>query len=156
MATKCLIHHALIRPAYWTNVGGGFMITLALDHVIFENVEGEERGGAASDPHGHTRMLPDGFARDPHETGKPFEDMGGSSTAQPPQAKRRIMLNSIAPNVPSAASLAAGAEWDLEVAPASRGITGGGGEGSSSVGSSSFRALSRSLTGAAGGFDDEQ
>ena len=182
MASKCLIHHALIRPAYWTNVGGGFMITLALDHIIFENVEGDERGGAASDPHGHTRVLPDGFARDPHETGKPFEDMGGPSIGQPPPPKRRITIApytaaeltderkehsrrlaamnavigaettaSIAAKGPSAASLAAGEGWDLEP-PASRGITGG----ASSIGSSSFRALSRSATGATGNYDDEE
>jgi hypothetical protein len=37
-----------------------------------------------------------------------------------------------------------------------RNITGGGSSSSSSIGSSSFRALSRSATGAAGAYDDEE
>jgi len=153
MATKCVIRHAIIRPAYWTNVGGGFMITLAVDHVIFENIEGEDRG--ASDSRSGAQELPDGFARDPHELGKALDD---AHTAHAPPAKRRIAPSSI---------LAAGgggdtaAEespidgWAVRTAPASRGVTGGASE-SSSVGSSSFRALTRSATAAMGAYDDEE
>lgn len=147
MSSKCVIHHALIRPAYWTNVGGGFMITLALDHVIFENVEGEDRG-AASDVRGGAPVLPDGFARDPQESGKPLLiDMPTY-----PAAKRRVTPSSIAA---AGGGDAAGAEGagEYEWSAPSRGITGGAAE-SSSVGSSSFRALTRSAT--VGAFDDAE
>jgi hypothetical protein len=155
MASKCVVHHAVIRPAYWTNVGGGFMITLALDHVIFENVEGG--AGGESDGHGGAHALPDGFMRDPHESGKPLEDTVAG--APPPAPKRRITVDSVAAagGGPSPASLAAAEEWDIEPGQMpTRNITGGGSSSSSSIGSSSFRALSRSATGAAGAYDDEE
>jgi hypothetical protein len=148
MATKCIIHHAVIRPAYWTNVGGGFMITLALDHVVFENVDGE---ASASESHSGAPAIPDGFMRDPHESGKPVE--ATSSIAQPPAPKRRITPSSVMAGGPSPASIAAAEEgWDPEVS--TRNTTGGAAE-SSSV-SSSFRVLSRSRTGAMGAYDDEE
>lgn len=159
MATKCVIHHAVIRPAYWTNVGGGFMITMALDHLIFENVEGGA-GGGASDGHGGAPALPDGFMRDPHESGRPLEDT--VTGVQPPAPKRRIAPESVVGAGPSPASLAAAEDWDGEPTQMpTRNITGGGSSSSSSssssiIGSSGFRAMTRSATGAAGGYDDEE
>ena len=150
MTQKCLIHHALIRPAYWTNVGSGFMITLALDHVIFENIEGGERGAATENRSG-APALPDGFARDPHELGRPAED----APAPQPPAKRRLAPSSVAA---AGGGAMTAEEWDAELAremPASRGLTGGAAE-ASSVGASGFRAMSRSATGAAGAFDDHR
>ena len=144
MATKCIVHHALIRPAYWTNVGGGFMITLSVDHVIFENVEGGDSVGGAEERSG-PRALPDGFARDPHEARS-----DALSTVPMPAAKRRI--------VPS--SVSGESTWGEPAS--SRNITGGAGGGSAEmmeptqIGSSSFRALSRSVTGAAGAYEDEE
>ena len=148
MAQKCLIHHALIRPAYWTNVGGGFMITVSLDHVIFENIMSEPGHGVASERSG-APALPDGFARDPQELGKPAE----ASHPLQPQVKRRLVPSSVAA---AGGGAMTAEEWDAELAhgmPASRGLTGGAAE-TSSVGASGFRAMTRSATGAAGAFDE--
>jgi hypothetical protein len=146
MGRSTIIHHLLFRPAYWTNVGGGFMITLAAEHIIFENREAGDTGGAAGGGE-EERFKPDGFMRDPHETGASSPDGPPRSAlnplkmleSKPPEsaAKRRITLNPLA----SEAS-----RWAAE--PPNRANTGGAGGGSSvsdtAVGSSSFRALSRS------------
>lgn len=148
MGRNTIIHHLLFRPAYWTNVSGGFMITLAAEHVIFENREAGDTGGAAGGGE-EERFKPDGFARDPHETGAAMPD-GPPRPAlnllkmldRPPEsvAKRRITTSSEA----SEAS-----RWAGE--PPNRANTGGAGGGNVSdtaVGSSSFRALSRADFGA--------
>lgn len=150
ISPKCLIHHALIRPAYWTNVGGGFMITLAADHVIFENTAGEDRGSAGGSALGDAHAVPDGFARDPQEreTGlaafnsaqpeaEPERERAFSSSSaltgdellsqyasRAPAPKRRITL----PGLPEGS-----------ISMGSRSITGGGTD-------PAFRAFQRSMS----------
>lgn len=151
MGRNVIIHHLLFRPAYWTNVGGGFMITLAAEHVIFENCDSSASGGGAAGGGSEERFKPDGFMRDPHETG----------TANPAALARSTpnllqMLDKPAESAPKrritiAASEASEASRWAEVPP-SRSMTGGAGGGATAsgaagdeaTGSSSFRALSRS------------
>jgi hypothetical protein len=150
MGRNVIIHHLLFKPAYWTNVGGGFMITLAAEHVIFENCDAGASGGAAGGGD-EERFKPDGFMRDPHETGMPSPaplSRPAPNVLQmldkPPEsaAKRRITITS-APGPFGAASEAS--RWAEE--PPNRSMTGGAGGGAAgdeAVGSSSFRAISRS------------
>ena len=150
MGRNTIIHHLLFRPAYWTNVGGGFMITLSAEHVIFENCEPGESGGAAGGA-SEERFKPDGFMRDPHETGAASPDPMATRPNllkmldKPPEsvAKRRIVIG----GEPSEAS-----RW-AEEAP-NRSMTGGAG-GDPSVGSSSFRALSQARLFCEGEEEDE-
>ncbi len=149
MGRNTAIHHLLFRPAYWTNVGGGFMITLAAEHIIFENREVGYMGGSAGGGE-EERFKPDGFMHDPHETGASGPD-GPPRPAlnllkmldKPPEsaAKRRIAVSS--------GEASEASRWAAE--PPNRANTGGAGAGNVSdtaVGSSSFRALSRADFGA--------
>lgn len=107
------------------------MITLAAEHIIFENVEAT--GSPQNETRNGAQQLPDGFTRDPQESGK-AEDTAGAISQPPPSLRRRLTF--------SASSVAA---------------AGGGAD--EAVGSSSFRALSRSTTGTAelfGEGDDDE
>lgn len=155
IGTHCLVHYAVIRPAYWTNVGGGFMITLAADHIIFENVE-DGAGGSAGGGADEARFMPDGFARDPEESGKPKE-----AIVPMPPAKRRITFPQLVTTESQGLPEWSHASRATEVQPPqiTRNITGGAGAGAGAgdpgVGSSSYRVLSRSATGDASIFGDE-
>jgi len=143
MARNSVIHHLLFRPAYWTNVGGGFMITLAAEHVIFENCEPGDTGGAGGGSN-EERYKPDGFMRDPHESGGA---MPGPVAG--PATKRRITISSAPASEASEMS-----RWAAGSEPMpSRSNTGGAGGGA--VGSSSFRALSREEPYGEGELEDE-
>jgi hypothetical protein len=123
MGRNSIIHHLLFRPAYWTNVGGGFMITLSAEHVIFENCEAGDSGGAAGGGD-EERFKPDGFMRDPQETGAPSPSAFSSVAIElPPQSasKRRITIG----NASEASRWAAGAGAE-PVAAHGRSMTGGG------------------------------
>ena len=150
----CLVHYALIRPAYWTNVGGGFMITLSADHIIFENVASGDASGSAGGGADELRFIPDGFARDPEESGKPKD-----TAAYMPPTKRRITFPALVTTESQGLPEWSPASRAVEAPPQiTRNITGGAGAGAgpdTSVGSSSYRVLSRSATGDVSIFGDE-
>ena len=159
MGRNVIIHHLLFKPAYWTNVGGGFMITLAAEHVIFENCDASAGGSGAAGGGDEERFKPDGFMRDPHETGAANPAALARSAPNLLQmldkptesaAKRRITITSAPGPLASVPEASEASRW-AEVPP-SRSMTGGAGGGAATsaaagdeaVGSSSFRALSRS------------
>jgi hypothetical protein len=142
MANKCLVHHALIRPAYWTCMAGGFMITLAADHVIFENTEGDEN---TTDAHGGTRPMPEGFARDPHEDGVPHSASVSAAGGGDSAAGAAIEPFSSTSSQRRIAPAPEPKRRNIMFETPGRANTGGAAaaEEDTSVGSSSFRALNR-------------
>jgi len=87
MGKNCVLRYALIRPAYWSCMGGGATITLVLDSCIFENLEEVDTPSSRTD----FDALPPGFVAEGAEFTAPPAAATVPIPVQGDAKKRRIL-----------------------------------------------------------------
>ena len=115
MSKNCVLRHLELCPKYWSCMGGGAAVTLVVSHLIFENIAEDSEASTVSTS--MTKHIPDGFARDPHDSIEAGEALppppapaptpvaafssSSSTLAAVPEKKRRIMAETVTEHHPA-------------------------------------------------------